>query len=213
MHHIMFDVDGTLIESYDFDEECFVAAVSEVLGHKIDSNWDGYKHVSDAGILNEHLYRQGITENLEQIHRSVKHRFIAKLNRYVSQNPVNEIAGASALIKYLKAHEAASLSIATGGWKESATLKLQSAGIDVSGIAIASSNDHYSRAEIMKAAIQRAHVDAKHSVTYFGDAAWDKKASSELGYNFVLVGSRIEHAQSVYDLRNINQVMSLIGFC
>jgi len=68
----MFDVDGTLVESYSWDEECFVSAVSEVLGHKIDSNWDGYEHVSDAGILNEHLVRKGITAGHEGIHSSVK---------------------------------------------------------------------------------------------------------------------------------------------
>jgi hypothetical protein len=29
MYHVMFEVDGTLVKSYDFDEACFVAAVSE----------------------------------------------------------------------------------------------------------------------------------------------------------------------------------------
>ncbi len=36
MHHIMFDIDGTLVKSDDFDEDCFIAAVSDVLGHDID---------------------------------------------------------------------------------------------------------------------------------------------------------------------------------
>ena len=90
-------------------------------------------------------------------------------------------------------------------------LKLQSAGIDVYGIPIASSNDHYSRTEIMKLAKDKANISSNHSITYFGDAAWDQMACNELGYNFVLVGNRIKHARSVRNLKNINQVLSLIG--
>jgi len=80
--------------------------------------------------------------------------------------------------------DSVSLSIATGGWEETALLKLQSAGIDVSGIPIASSNDHYARIEIMKMARVKASACESFPVTYFGDAAWDQKACRELGYNF-----------------------------
>lgn len=207
----MFDVDGTLVESLDFDEECFISAVSEILGHEIDSNWGSYEHVSDIGILNEHLARHKITSNHEEIHYAVKRAFISKIQVYLSKNPAREIAGASKLIEKLKANDAISLSIATGGWKETAVLKLQSAGIDITGIPIASSNDHYSRIEIMKAAKEKANVCSNLPVTYFGDAVWDQKACGELGYNFVLVGKRIEHKHSVNDLKNTNQILSLIG--
>lgn len=211
LHHIMFDVDGTLVKSYEFDEECFIAAVSEVLGHDIDSNWNGYEHVSDSGILTEHLERQGIISDHENIHRAVKKSFISKVQSHLSQNPASEIPGASELISQLKELDSVSISIATGDWQETAMLKLKSAGIDFSGIPIASSNDHYSRTEIMKVAREKANICSNHSITYFGDAAWDQRASSELGYNFVLVGNRIKHNKSVNDLKNINQVLSLIG--
>jgi phosphoglycolate phosphatase-like HAD superfamily hydrolase len=207
----MFDVDGTLVKSFDFDEECFISAVSEVLGHEIDSDWDSYEHVSDTGILNEHLNRQGITTGHEEIHLSVKRAFIKKVQEYLLENPAMEVEGASELIKTLKEYDSVSLSIATGGWQETALLKLQSAGIDVSGIPIASSNDHYSRIEIMRLAKQMANICCDVPVTYFGDAAWDQKACDELGFNFVLVGNRIHHKQSVKDLTNTSQILSLIG--
>ncbi len=47
--------------------------------------------------------------------------------------------------------------------------------------------------------------------TYLGDAAWDQKACSELGYNFVLVGDRIQYDQSVIDLESTAKILSLIG--
>ena len=207
----MFDVDRTLVKSYKFDEECFVSAVSEVLSHEIDTDWGSYEHVSDAGILNEHLVRKGIMSGNEEIHSSVKSAFISKVNEYLSENPATELAGASELIEAFKAHDSVSLSIATGGWEETALLKLQSAGIDVSGIPIASSNDHYARIEIMKMAKEKANASESCPVTYFGDAAWDQKACRELGYNFVLVGNRIKHENTVSDLKNIHQIFSLIG--
>jgi len=207
----MFDIDGTLVKSDDFDEECFIAAVSDVLGHDIDPDWNSYKHVSDTGILNEHLERQGITSGQEEIHNSVKKSFIEKVKEYLSKTPAREVPGASKLIEHFKEQDSVSISIATGGWLETAILKLQSAGIDVSGIPIASSDDHYSRTEIMKVAREKANIPSNHSITYFGDAEWDQKASYELGYNFVLVGNRIKHKYSVNDLKNINQILSKVG--
>ncbi len=211
VHHIMFDIDGTLVKSCDFDEECFISAVAEALGHEIDSNWDNYQHVSDAGILNEHLDRRGVTSGGDEAQRSVKEAFIAKVKAYLSENPATEVAGAAKLISYLAGHSSVSLSIATGGWGETALLKLRSAGIDVSGIPMASSNDHYARIRIMKAAMKKANVGGSVPVTYFGDAAWDKKACRELGFNFVLVGDRIKHHQSVENFKNTKQIRSLIG--
>ena len=49
----MFDIDETLIKSYNFDSECFVEAIKETTGIEIDSDWKNYKHVTDTGILNE----------------------------------------------------------------------------------------------------------------------------------------------------------------
>ncbi len=120
----MFDVDGTLVQSYSFDEECYISAVSEVLGHEIDSNWDSYDHISDTGILNEHLERQGISSGHEEIHSSIKSAFIIKVKEYLSETPAKEVAGASEFIEVLKAHDSVSLSIGTGGWGETALLKL-----------------------------------------------------------------------------------------
>jgi hypothetical protein len=63
----------------------------------------------------------------------------------------------------------------------------------------------------MKVARDKAQVKASDQLTYFGDAAWDQGACKELGYNFVLVGNRIQHKQSVDDFTNITQALSLIG--
>ncbi len=207
----MFDVDGTLVKSFDFDEQCFITAVSEVLGHNIDSNWSSYKHVTNSGILAEHLERKNILTAHEEIYQEVKVAFIKKVKMHLSVNPAIEVSGASSFIAKLKELDSVSLSIATGGWLETAQLKLESAGIDISSISIASSNEHHSRTEIMKMAKDKANVKRHHRLTYFGDAAWDQRACQDLGYNFVLVGSRIAHSKSIKDFNNINQILTLLG--
>lgn len=53
MHLVLFDIDGTLVESCDFDTTCFQAAIKDVLGVSIDPDWSRYRHVTDSGILSE----------------------------------------------------------------------------------------------------------------------------------------------------------------
>ncbi len=151
----MFDIDGTLIESHDFDSECFTEAVKEVTGYEIDTDWSRYKHVTDTGILNQFFKEMNI-ENTEIAHESIKGVFLSKIQTRIAKKPISEIVGASAFIASLKGLENVAISFATGGWYESAILKLESAGIDISNIPIASANDHHSRIEIMKIAEKRA---------------------------------------------------------
>jgi beta-phosphoglucomutase-like phosphatase (HAD superfamily) len=51
MKHFMFDIDGTLVESYEFDSKCFAHAIKEVTGIEIKTDWSTYSHVSDLELL------------------------------------------------------------------------------------------------------------------------------------------------------------------
>ena len=211
MHLVMFDIDGTLIESYDIDEQCFLAAVDEVLGIQIDSRWERYPHVTDAGILDEILSQPSFQPDRVVLETQIKASFMQNLTLYLESNSVEPIAGASEFLAHLKQREDVVLAIATGGWYESATIKLEAAGLDVSGIALATSSDHIARVEIMKIAEARAADQPLLSRTYFGDAAWDKTASRQLDYNFVLLGDRVEHHQAMPDYLDIEIATRFIG--
>lgn len=210
MLHVMFDVDGTLIESYDFDSECFTEAVKEVTGLDIDTDWARYKHVTDTGILNE-FFNENSIENTNEVTENIKCVFLAKIQSRIDEESINEISGASEFITKLKELDDVVISFATGGWLDSAVLKLESAGIDISGVPIASSNDHHSRIEIMKIAEQRAIKESRLSFTYFGDGSWDLKACKELGVNFVLVGDKLEHNQSIKSFEQTSEAFAYIG--
>ncbi len=207
----MFDIDGTLIESFDFDANCFKTAVQDVLDTTIDTNWGNYDHVTDSGILNQILDELNPSGDREFIIASIKKRFIEHVSDYLKKNDVSPIRGASDFLPHLMDRKNVKLAMATGGWFESALLKLKAAGLYKQGIPMASSSDHFSRMEIMKIAESRCGTSQYESKTYFGDAQWDLKASEALGYNFVLVGKRFKYKPSFQDYSAKEAIMNHIG--
>jgi beta-phosphoglucomutase-like phosphatase (HAD superfamily) len=82
------------------------------------------------------------------------------------------------------------IAYATGAWRASAELKLSSAGFPLRGIPLASSDDHQDRKHIMLHALAQLGGSIE-SVTYFGDAIWDREATLALGWEFVAVGEKL----------------------
>jgi len=214
LHLIMFDIDGTLVNSFGFDEECYLKTTETVLGIKISSNWSEYEHTTDAGILDEAIDRYKIPGDKKQIQQRFKKVLIDLVSEYISTHPhsVSEIEGAASFFRYLCRREDCKVAIATGGWKETAKLKLEAAGIEVDGCAFASSSEYASRVDIMEAAESKASSNIPFkSKTYFGDASWDKEASEFLNYRFILIGNRIEHINQIKDFKDINTIISMLG--
>ena len=211
MHLVMFDIDGTLVKSYDFDSECYQSAVFDVLGVKVNSDWGQYQHVTDAGILSEIIESRSLQNECESIITEVKKQFILRVSNYISNHEVLPITGASDFLSKLASRGDVKLSLATGGWSETARMKLDAANINHSDIPIASSCDHYSRIEIMRVAETRSGEHRFTSKTYFGDGSWDKKASKSLSYNFVAVGSRITNANAIHDYSDPKAALRCIG--
>ena len=210
MHHVMFDIDGTLVKSYDLDSRCFIESVKDVTGIYVDSDWSKYRHVTDSGILEEIIEINGIT-NRQETREKVKNVFIEKLEQSIANEPIQEIPGAAEFLTLLNSMSDVVVSLATGGWYESAALKLSSAGINFSSIPFASSNDNISRTEIMKTAVSSATSGKGYTCTYFGDGSWDKEACEKLGFNFVLVGNRLKHKPNIINFVSIEEAMSCIG--
>lgn len=188
MKAILFDIDGTLIESMTVDTELYLASIGEVLGAvQFRSALSDYEHVTDNGILAQVLADNGYTFD-EQTAAAIKSVFVGKIERHIqTQGPFSTIHGAVDFFERTRASDGRRVAIATGGWRESARLKLESAGFDIEGIPLVTSDDAWSRIEIMETALARLGSDFE-SVTYFGDAEWDRQACHSLGWDFIAVG-------------------------
>jgi phosphoglycolate phosphatase-like HAD superfamily hydrolase len=188
MKAILFDIDGTLIESMAVDTELYLASIGEILGPvSVRERLSDYDHVTDTGILVQLLDDNGYSFD-EQTVAAVRSVFVDKIQRHIEANgPFVTIDGAIEFVSRAHAAEGRRVAIATGGWRESALLKLESAGFDIDGIPLVSSDDAASRIEIMQAALAQLGAEFD-SVTYFGDAEWDRRACQSLGWNFIAVG-------------------------
>ena len=207
----MFDIDGTLIESCSFDADCYLEAVKYVTGFELNTDWALYKNITDSGILDEFLKMKDLLEKRELLHNQVREKFTQLISQHLKKNPVCEVEGAIEFIKQLQLRKDVEIAIATGGWEETAKSKLKCAGFNISGVAFASSSDDFQRTNVMKVAESRCTNKSYVSKTYLGDGSWDKKASEELSYNFVLVGNNLEHSKQIDNFKNSHSVLSLIG--
>lgn len=207
----MFDIDGTLIQSHDMDESCFLEAVFEVTGKRLIPNWESYPYVTDRGILKTFIERQAMQWQLEELEPLVKAAFVKNIEQSLMRKPMVPVPGAIEFIEQLRSDPKSVASLATGGWLETALMKLKSAGFDTNDLNIASSNDHFSRTEIMKIAASRATGSSSIDFTYFGDATWDINACNELNVNLVLVGNRTQHHQQIDDYLNPDVIFKFVN--
>jgi phosphoglycolate phosphatase-like HAD superfamily hydrolase len=191
----MFDLDGTLLESNKLDIHCFSGAMTRVMGiENIECDWTDYPYVTDEGIVSEIVKRCLSRPATQRELSDIRSIILELLRSQAGTNPENfaAIPGALDLFDSLKKNGNCGVAIATGCWKESALLKLSTAGFDTTCLPLASSDDSHRREDIMRIAHARAldfwGVGKFETVTYVGDGVWDIKASNKMGYHFIGIG-------------------------
>ena len=191
MHATIFDIDGTLLQSDASDDVLFLESVRYALGDvKLRESWGLYTQFTAAGILTEILRDNDLEVTADRV-SAVRNRFIEGVRRHVSEHgPFAEVPGALAFVKRLHTSTTHRIGYATGGWGGSALFKLSLAGFPVERVPLASSDDHFERAQIMLCALAQLNTDFE-TVTYYGDGHWDAVAAKELGWQFVPVGKKL----------------------
>ncbi len=188
MHLIMFDIDGTLTQTMSIDEKCFVRALAEVSGlHGVDTDWSNYKHTTDSGIVQE-IYEMRLGRSPSPAEVSKLRQYLVELlARASSEAPFEAVAGAPQLLSRLTGSAEHRVSLATGGWHDSAQLKMASAGLCYDDFPAASSDDAMDRESIMRISMQRAveRYGTMESVVYVGDGVWDARACRNIGIPFI----------------------------
>lgn len=193
---VIFDIDGTLLRSSHEDDLLYRQAVECVLGTvKFRRGLTDYSHVTDSGILSQLLNDNGLEADPKTI-TNIKDRFLAATQKNVSDfGPFQEVPGARSLLSRLRRSERHAVAIATGGWRHTAQFKLASAGFELDGAPLKTSDDAIDRVDIMQLALESLG-ERLESITYYGDGAWDELACQKLGWSFRPVGATLRGIQS-----------------
>jgi phosphoglycolate phosphatase-like HAD superfamily hydrolase len=188
---MIFDVDGTLVDTYDMDEQLYHRAVlSEAPIVKFRNSWHEYRYSTDSGILKEILKEFHLP--VDQYYDSVRRRFGELVKDHLQNgNQCKPIPGAVSLLKDLSDYPGIRIGIATGGWGHSARMKLDAAGFSKFSFPMSSSDDAHARTDIMRICASRMESTIDDFV-YVGDAEWDLRAAKKLNWKFVGIGKRLE---------------------
>jgi phosphoglycolate phosphatase-like HAD superfamily hydrolase len=195
MHLVMFDIDGTLTETMKVDEECFVRSFNDVFGFAdINTDWSHYPRTTDSGIFHDvFTSRIGRSPTAQETSQFRQH-FIQLLAAASSQSPFTPVAGADRLLSRLAQGGSHRVSLATGAWRDSAHLKMASAGMCYEDFPSASADDALDRESIIRLSRQRAaeRYGRFGSTVYVGDGVWDARACRGIGIPFIGIatGSR-----------------------
>tara|TARA_Y100001001_G_C7967155_1_gene294573 strand:- start:184 stop:855 length:672 start_codon:yes stop_codon:yes gene_type:complete len=192
---IIFDVDGTLIESMGIDTKVYAETFLQSYNTTINTDWNRYRYSTDSGIFlelfNIHFQKSPSIKD-EHIFKTL---YFTNLNTKLKNNieACQPVTGIADLLCYLSSLENFDLAIATGCWQTAAKIKLKFAKLATTNFVMASSDDNIYRHKIIELAHARARKQNKitryNKITYVGDKIWDYEASCRLGINFIGLGN------------------------
>lgn len=198
---LLFDLDGTLVDTSADDARLYGAALAEVAGRTVPlSGWDKYTEVTASAIAREALApvlgRRVRDGEVYQAHQAQKRLWEQALA--AGQLSLKPVAGALELFAEAQARKGFVAAIATGGWGPSALIKLHAAGFPLEDLVLASSDDAETRqsilgtAEILAAAARGCFGFSARVV--IGDGVWDARGARAVRGGFIGISSDPVHA-------------------
>jgi len=188
MNLFVFDIDGTVTNTVEIDDICFVQTFKDLFQLELkETDWSTYLQATDTGLTNEIFERYIQRLPSEEELRKIKFHFTSLVLQRAQE--IVEVKGAVDHVNKLNSAEDSYVAFATGGWKDTAHIKLKRVGLSLLDFPHATSNDHSNRVQLIELAIERSkkhyQIDSFDKITYIGDGVWDFKATKELGIDFI----------------------------
>ena len=224
MNLAIFDIDGTLTVTDHIDDVCFVQALADAHAITvISTDWAGYSHTTDSGITLD-IFREQFNRAPEEAElEKFKSHFVQLLEDYRIKDSslFAEIAGAASMLKRLNQEPEWKVAIASGGWRDSAILKLKTAGINASKFPAAFADDGLSREDILQSAISKAERFYRQNrfdrIVSIGDGLWDVRTARNLQFPFLGIGvedaeRKLRRTGATHVIKNFSDYEKLIRY-
>lgn len=187
---LIFDIDGTLIDSVLGYHEVIINAMTDLGIREIDSNFNALKHHTDSYAL-KYNYENFFKKELPI---ALLNDFEDLIVMYLKSQPKTiAIKGVSEVLAQLENSEYA-IVFATGSLPESAIYKMNSAGLPMEMALLATSKTSFSREGFVTEAIQKAKNFYKatefEEIIAVGDGIWDLKTAQNLSLQFIGIGAK-----------------------
>ena len=180
---VLFDIDGTLLDTHGFGREAFIRGLAHVTGARDELDYVSFAGNTDRNVLDQVMAHRNLRLAEADIQR-IFARIAAELRELLQANPSREIAGARRFLRHLVA-EGTALGLVTGNIRACAYLKLGSVGFDRYFGFGGFGDEHAERAKIAQAALaaaQAAGIDvAAGAICLVGDTPYDVAAGRAVG--------------------------------
>jgi phosphoglycolate phosphatase len=193
---VLFDIDGTILDSGGTAAKAFLAALLEVFGMSPSRHGYSFGGKTDPQIARDLLSRAGIrAEEIDRGLPRVWQSYLTRLEHECLPERVSVYPGVTGLLDHLHDEPAAVLGLLTGNLREGARLKLTAAGVDFDRfVAGAYGSDHPDRSNLPVIAIDRAEsrvgkrFEGK-DVVIVGDTPFDISCGEHLGVRTIAVAT------------------------
>ncbi len=188
---IVFDIDGTLIDSASVHGEFIEISMRNQGIKDIDTNWHLYKHHTDSFIIQENLFRNGIKTDSEFYIDKIDRNLLDLYNE--SETVIQPFTGLLELFQDLNNDSVFDYCFATGSLRKSAEFKMsKSLPQEYFLDRLFSASEGITREQIVSSAIdsrlRNNKIDNFDRIISIGDGIWDRDTAHNLNIEFIPVG-------------------------
>ena len=188
---VLFDIDGTLLDTGGAGREAFIRGLARVTGVRDELAYVSFAGNTDRNVLDAVMRARGLQFGTEETHRIFR-EIALELRALLRECPAREVAGAGGFVARLAA-EGAEMGLVTGNIRECAFLKLGSVGLDPYFRFGGFGDEHAERSKIARSALAAAGemgIDvAAGGVCLVGDTPLDVAAGLAVGIPVIGVAS------------------------